>query len=672
RSRYNASVNCWFCSGDHSVPYAERNSWTCPRCDQYNGFTKDGDYNRDMTSQRDCSQVSRKSSSQGSSTICANSYYADVLGSSPAMATMSSNGLCDSCNEAQRLKVEKLAQFEPKNEGRFDQELKVFREQLEQQYRLCSTCERHVNGVLHEKKKMVLGSKFLNFVIKGAALLKQPYINRLATAQRQQKLQRYRHVLLVLTIVNILCLICRMPQATSEQFTNILGQTIGSALFHAYSHVLTLVRVLVSGVIGSLVEKQDVTAKLMLYLSTFGKLLLYSVGLSHQQAQQATFASCFISSYPYAMLALSFLHKINDGLKFTRFTVILLLWSAYARGISMLAPHIDGISLTLLGSVITIGLLTTNRSNLLRLSANNDESADDSFHRLCADECISDEETLSMLSQQLSDCSNISQGLRSPTIYQSTAPSISARSQVVVPPASSVLSLDSLHLSNHHQQQQHSWRGNGAGVANSLSGSSVFQQKQRQQHQHQHQQHQQQQMMMRQWNRGAAPLASNGQREYARSTQSLLMPSRLPSGIMSARSTTGLSGDVNAWLAANQSMNQDLRTASVMRQHHDDVFEDKLQQQTLPQLLSRTSSQSSGFESHPRPESCQGPASPFSMRDYNCSVPVPAASPYQFPGQQQQQQHHHHNNNHNHQTIQPGDLLRKWIDDAARAPHHLH
>jgi len=117
-------VNCWFCNGNARVPYADRNSWTCPKCEQYNGFTKDGDYNRDMTSQRDCSLGSQKNSSHGSSSICANSYYQDVLASNPPEPK---NGLCDQCNEAQRLKVEKLSQFEPKNESRFDQELKVYR-----------------------------------------------------------------------------------------------------------------------------------------------------------------------------------------------------------------------------------------------------------------------------------------------------------------------------------------------------------------------------------------------------------------------------------------------------------------------------------------------------------------------------------------------------------------
>ena len=30
------------------VSYADRNCWTCPECEQYNGFTEDGDYNRDL------------------------------------------------------------------------------------------------------------------------------------------------------------------------------------------------------------------------------------------------------------------------------------------------------------------------------------------------------------------------------------------------------------------------------------------------------------------------------------------------------------------------------------------------------------------------------------------------------------------------------------------------
>ncbi|XP_017051284.1 uncharacterized protein LOC108094936 [Drosophila ficusphila] len=645
RSRYDARVNCWFCNGNSRVPYANRNSWTCPQCEQYNGFTKDGDYNRDLTSQRDCSHNSQKNSSHGSSSICANSYYADVLAQNPPAPK---NGLCDGCNEAQRLKVEKLSQFEPKNESRFEQELKIYRERLEKQFRLCSSCERHVNKVLHEKKKMVLSSKFLNYIIKGASLLKQPHFNRLASAQKQQKLHRYRVLMTIVTVINILCLLCRLPNGTATQFTTYLGEILGLALFYTYSHVLAFIRVVTSGV-GIFLEQRETTAKVLLYGRTFGKLLLYSVGLSQQQVQQATFASCFISTYPYAMLALSFLHKINDGLKFTRFTIVLLLWSVYATGIELLAPLIDGISFILLGSVFTLLLLATNRSNLLS-QTNQDESACESFHRLCADEC--DEETLSMLSQQLSGCSNSSAGnlsLRSTPVCHSPAPTISQRT---FQPPSSLLSLDSLHLSKQRMEQQ-AWSSNYGGastlIAPPAQPAMMLQQKPMRQ-------------MESQWYRPGSNNLGQSQ-AFTRSSQNLLMPSRLPMH-------RNVGGDVGAWVAANQSMNQDLSTASLMRH-----YEEKQQQQ-----LSRTSSQSSGFESQPRPETQWGTAAP-TTRDYGWSetrgslrnlavlpplaspTPTLAASEYQYARTTVP---------HQQPTIQPGDLLRKWIEGSSKASQPIH
>lgn len=62
-----------------------------------------------MFEQLDCSNVSRKS----------------VNSSAPVLDT--SNGLCGTCNENQRIKVEKIAQFEPRKESRFDEELKAFK-----------------------------------------------------------------------------------------------------------------------------------------------------------------------------------------------------------------------------------------------------------------------------------------------------------------------------------------------------------------------------------------------------------------------------------------------------------------------------------------------------------------------------------------------------------------
>ncbi|XP_001845324.2 uncharacterized protein LOC6035092 [Culex quinquefasciatus] len=51
RKRFPLRVNCWFCNTDTSVPYASGNCWHCPSCTQYNGFNEDGDYNREIPEQ---------------------------------------------------------------------------------------------------------------------------------------------------------------------------------------------------------------------------------------------------------------------------------------------------------------------------------------------------------------------------------------------------------------------------------------------------------------------------------------------------------------------------------------------------------------------------------------------------------------------------------------------
>ncbi|XP_030386529.1 uncharacterized protein LOC115633265 [Scaptodrosophila lebanonensis] len=445
RSRYSASVNCWFCNTNSRVPYPERNSWTCRRCEQYNGFTKDGDYNRDMSAlQCNRSGKSDKNSSPSHSSgigVCANALYPEV--SAPSVQ---SNGLCDQCNEAQRLKVEKLAQFEPKHESRFEWEIKHYINELEKQFRLCGSCESHVKRVLREKKKMVLGSKFLNFIIKGAELLKQPHFNRLAKAQQQRKLRLFRQSMTLLTVVNIFCLLCGLPHTTREQFASILGGTLANPIFIGYSHFLAFVRVLLSYA-GTALD-YDATNKLLAYSRTFAKMLLYSLGLTQPQVQNATFSSCFVNIYPYVMLALSFLHNITDRLRFSRFTLLLVLWSIYANGSQFLLTAMNSVTFILLGSVLTLILLASNRSSSWALN----ESV--SFQKLYAEDCFSDEESISILSEQL-NCSNATnlnssvqqqkqRGLKSsPT----SAYPASCFDGVGMSEHASVLSLDALHLS---------------------------------------------------------------------------------------------------------------------------------------------------------------------------------------------------------------------------------
>ncbi|XP_002134271.2 uncharacterized protein [Drosophila pseudoobscura] len=662
RPRFDATVNCWFCNENARVRYVERNRWTCPKCEQYNGFTKDGDYNRDMSLQRDTSAASsQKNTSTQESNICANSYYPGAIPSS-AMNQSLNNGLCGQCNESQRLKIEKLAQFEPKNESRFDQELKVYKEQLEHQFRLCSSCERHVNKVLHEKKKMILSSKILNFLIKGAAVLKEPHFNRLASAQRQQRLQRYQLWMAILTAGNILCLLCSLPPATREQFHAFLGKHLGTTLFYLYSHVVALLRV-TSAALGDMLEQRAVVArtKLLLYARTFGKLLLYSGGLSQQQLQQATFSSCFIGLYPYAMLALSFFHKVSNGLRLTRFTLILLMWSVCAMGTALLQPYIDGISFNLLGSVITLILLATNRANLLS-QRSQDESASESFHRLCTDECITDEETFGMITEQLSTCSARSIGSPSSGItslqQQTFLDNGSVRNLSRISPHSGItslrqrglakrhgksptgLSMESLHLSSRQGPSTvysaPTWRPapDPASPAAPTWNEPL-------------------QSTATDWYRHANLNGHTMHQMNGRSTQNLLMPSRLP--------VPQTERDVGAWVV----------THSINPNAYDQCPKESQQKEQLQQQqqLSRTSSQSSGFESQTRPESQWNPT-PTAGNPFQFYAPSAAPSPgfsfagppaWDYPGQRTRREG---------VTLQPGDLLRNWVEGKGRAQLH--
>lgn len=128
RSFVSVPVNCWFCSENTVVKYANRNSWTCRRwenllyesdkhrfpyfnlafflfysCGQYNGFSPDGDYNREIPEQR---VASKNGPAQ----------YADVrnVNSKDFKVT---NGLCRNCNLNQELKILQVSKHHwPKSE----------------------------------------------------------------------------------------------------------------------------------------------------------------------------------------------------------------------------------------------------------------------------------------------------------------------------------------------------------------------------------------------------------------------------------------------------------------------------------------------------------------------------------------------------------------------------
>lgn len=129
-------MNCWFCNRNQSVSYALRNSFICCQCEQYNGFSPDGGYNREIPEQHYAKLNPVK----------------NCVFSEENVYLQKSNGLCYACNRNQELKVLQLAAFVPESGETYDLEVEQYRDSLEKAYRLCARCERVVKRSLNKVK----------------------------------------------------------------------------------------------------------------------------------------------------------------------------------------------------------------------------------------------------------------------------------------------------------------------------------------------------------------------------------------------------------------------------------------------------------------------------------------------------------------------------------------
>ncbi|BES96250.1 DUF2349 [Nesidiocoris tenuis] len=136
RNAIPKSVECWFCMHKTEVPWDLRNNWHCPQCEQYNGFTKDGDYNKPLPQQRDESL----------------NFSVLTLGRNRRSPWQSTKSLCNDCNAKQQLKIEQLAKFVPLNEKNYDKEVEHFKLQIDKAYQLCNDCESLVSSIFSKER----------------------------------------------------------------------------------------------------------------------------------------------------------------------------------------------------------------------------------------------------------------------------------------------------------------------------------------------------------------------------------------------------------------------------------------------------------------------------------------------------------------------------------------
>ncbi|CAI9741321.1 Hypothetical predicted protein [Octopus vulgaris] len=165
RAKFPVRVVCWFCSEKSTVPFGNCNCWDCPHCEQYNGFKKDGDYNKPIPAQW--------SSELNFPISCSKEKMVPL-----------SNGLCSACNERQLLKVQQLAVFKPFVEANYNKEVNDYKEHLEKIYNLCYKCKLYVQQEL-EKLDMFLKMKYPQ-TLSGSALSPASSVSTVSTSTLSQ------------------------------------------------------------------------------------------------------------------------------------------------------------------------------------------------------------------------------------------------------------------------------------------------------------------------------------------------------------------------------------------------------------------------------------------------------------------------------------------------------
>ncbi|XP_018372897.1 PREDICTED: uncharacterized protein LOC108767484 [Trachymyrmex cornetzi] len=148
RARWPMKVNCWFCNENTKVWRQHLNWWLCPWCEQYNGFSKNGDYAYDIPEQ----YVTSKRHTR----------YCRLSEDGDSRHVFKDN-LCACCNKREDLKLSELANFEPKSEKLFNTELKIFKEYLEARYPLCDSCKLTVRDILRRQAVWLTHYKMLFF-----------------------------------------------------------------------------------------------------------------------------------------------------------------------------------------------------------------------------------------------------------------------------------------------------------------------------------------------------------------------------------------------------------------------------------------------------------------------------------------------------------------------------
>lgn len=143
-------MNCWFCNVNTKIWRSESDWWKCKSCNQYNGFSKDGDYNYDIPEQR------KKSLNKQNF----KSYFSSVKSQSSDVINRT-NGLCTKCNNNEQKKLNEMQSIDTDTWRQCD--IDNLKKNMEIKYQLCRKCDGYLQNLLQKQSKWLTQYKMLFF-----------------------------------------------------------------------------------------------------------------------------------------------------------------------------------------------------------------------------------------------------------------------------------------------------------------------------------------------------------------------------------------------------------------------------------------------------------------------------------------------------------------------------
>lgn len=293
-------------------------------------------------------------------------------------ALKKSNGLCYNCNRNQELMILQLASFVPDNEENFDEEVEKYRQSLEKSYRLCAHCERVVKRSLNQVKSHIVGSKM------SAKLSEKLHNNVIPPTKKWQIIQIGIYAIFFVTLINFWMTLSEF-RISHEKLTTFFGSEMTENFLSALSYVLAIKSLIIEFVYHTL--DNPILQGAWIYMTTGAQFLQKLTGNFDWTCFSTIDCKEFLNIS--TMLAIIMLIILFEGQNLGSQLTLLFFWAVKTllHNHEMLVEPIETEFLhvtDLICAFIALGLSYRNL-NMTKVTFKHCDDLNKSFHKICAE-----------------------------------------------------------------------------------------------------------------------------------------------------------------------------------------------------------------------------------------------------------------------------------------------